>query len=108
MNKDNISNYRNRRGYIYLIQESHGLYKIGYARDINQRIGSMQSGNPFPLVLIAHVEVRNMVDAERFIHSELKAYHVVREWYSMPDLDPWRRVLNSYNMRQWTVTYKIA
>jgi hypothetical protein len=63
----------------------------------------MQSGNPFPLVLIQQVEVLSMIEAERFMHKKLKSYQIVREWFSLPSLDPWLQVLGCRKMKRWII-----
>lgn len=90
---DNITNTRKSHGYVYLVQDADGLYKIGYSANPEARLSSMQSGNPRQLTLISKVLVANRVEAERLLHSKLHHLHVVREWYRFDDLKIWHEAI---------------
>lgn len=74
-----------RAGYVYLISEPFGLYKIGHATNVQVRFNTLQLACPYDLVLLASVNVKDRHVAESFIHGLLATYHVRGEWYRLPD-----------------------
>ncbi len=69
-------------GFVYLILEmpqqpgqDAAFYKVGQCRDNCQnRVGQLQTGNPRRLRLIGQHAVRNMTEAERWLHRQLANY----------------------------------
>lgn len=95
---NNITNTRKSAGFVYLIHDAAGLYKVGYSANPEARVLAMQSGNPRTLTLISKVAVDNRVEAERILHERLKNFHVIREWYSL-DLTVWTDAILSLESR---------
>lgn len=70
---------------IYVIQHELGIYKIGVAKNPEQRLRDLQVGSPFTLSLR---QTENPVDAKRvenFLHDKLEKYHFRGEWFDLPD-----------------------
>lgn len=74
--------------FVYFIQcghEKNPPIKVGVAKNIERRIKSMQTGNPFELKLLCFIECANAKEAynlEGFIHSELKNRKIRGEWFA--------------------------
>ena len=75
------------RGYIYIIR-CENFYKIGKTQDIEARLSSFNTGNPFPMTLILCSEVEEVDEVEKELHSMAcgnKAHIVKGEWYKLCD-----------------------
>ena len=74
--------------YVYFIQEgkgNHGHIKIGKSRNVNERLKSLQTGNPRKLTLMASIRCKTANDAyrlEKKLHKKFKSHHVRGEWFS--------------------------
>ncbi len=97
-----LSGYLHRPGndgrllYLYLF-ESAGLYKIGITQDVQQRIRSMQSGNPHSIVLIAYRIVAYAEANERNLHAHFQHCRRRGEWFAL-DADDVAKI------KQWFIT----
>ena len=67
---DNVSGYadltpntevQDHDKFIYIVKRSHGWYKIGVTKDINNRIAQMQSYSPEKLSLVNALPLKGMV-----------------------------------------------
>ena len=74
-----------RSGYLYLISEPFGMYKIGHATNVEVRFKTLQLACPYDLTLLASVRVKDRHVAESFIHGLLATYHVRGEWFRLPE-----------------------
>jgi hypothetical protein len=70
-------------GYIYLIRmKGTDYFKIGISRTrIQDRLATLQTANPVPLVLVAWREHDNPFDVEQSIHAALSDCRVRGEWF---------------------------
>lgn len=75
-----------RSGYIYGIRQKSSPYlKIGKSiHDPNQRIVTLQCGNPTPLVLEFYFETFNVDVAEEYAHQVLAKRRTIGEWFYVP------------------------
>ena len=73
-------NVGNSSGYIYLL-ECGGTYKIGYSRNVNQRIKTLDT-RPFKLKLINKWYSDYARAIEVRLHYMLDGYRLEGEWYS--------------------------
>lgn len=79
-------------GFIYFAlqeepQPDLGLSKIGWSGgNPAARVSSLQTGNPFPLKLVA--TVKGTRSDEALIHAGLADYHVRGEWFALEGV--WR------------------
>ena len=79
-------------GYIYVIKmvSSPSQYiKIGFAKNPKERLGILQSGNPFQLEIVETWYVDNKKTAEGSAHGVMADYILTSlrkntEWFSLP------------------------
>ena len=66
---------------IYFIQQgTSGPIKIGYTENnVNERIKSLQTGNPTPLKLIGYIP--GTVEDEKAIHKMFENFNIQNEWF---------------------------
>ena len=71
--------------YIYFIQAGYtGPIKIGYARNVEKRRDTMQTGNHMELKLLAKLGPYSDTQArhfERTLHKKFKRKHIRGEWF---------------------------
>lgn len=70
-------------GFVYLLK-CQTFYKVGFSQNINNRIESLQSGNPFDITLVDSFKSSNPYVDEQNIHKYLKAYRLHGEWFNIP------------------------
>lgn len=70
-------------GVVYFIQSGrkNGPIKIGYTNQIDKRLGYMQSGNPYELVLLGSVPGDR--DLETSFHRWFEPWRIRGEWFSV-------------------------
>lgn len=72
---------------IYLI-ECKGYYKIGKTScSINDRLASLQTGNPFPLNVIANIVRTDSSGLELYLHNKFRHKRVRGEWFNLSNSD---------------------
>ena len=62
------------------------MYKIGYTSNLNDRLYTLQSGNPF-LKVIYQKETNNGKSLEGQIHDKYMDKKYEREWFTIDDID---------------------
>lgn len=96
----------NKNGWHYLyIVECESFIKVGITNDMNKRLETLSSSNPFKLSVIDCVQYENQIQAgmvEKMFHHKLKdiGKHVKYEWFindseSMFLIDELKEQLNS-------------
>ena len=71
-------------GWVYVIQQlDAGPVKIGRARSLPQRLGDLQSANPYKLTVRA--EFKGPMAVEQMLHSHFARYRLHGEWFLIPD-----------------------
>lgn len=79
--------YKNHAGkFIYLVH-CGGFYKIGMTFNLDNRLNSLQCGNPFELDLVFAVRCIDALEVEELLHERFKDKHHFREWYSLSEDD---------------------
>ncbi len=75
----------NMYGRVYFVQEDRKDYKIkiGLTNDTSIRRGTLQTGNPAVLDIIAYLDTTNMQKLEKDLHTYFKKYHYRGEWFSL-------------------------
>lgn len=69
---------------LYLITSGfEGFIKIGIAKDVESRIASLQTGNPYELELLACFDFRDASFIEKALHQKCDENHVRGEWYRL-------------------------
>lgn len=67
-------------GYIYFVQMGLvGPIKIGYTRNVNKRIASLQTASPYRLILLCVMP--GTEDYEKDIHEGLDEIRLEGEWF---------------------------
>ena len=77
----------NTSGYVYVISNQQGQYKIGKAADVNSRLQSLATGSPFELVVILSYRVTNALEEEARLHAQFSAKKIRNEWFMLSDDD---------------------
>lgn len=81
----------NSGGFIYVVtfkdSANKKFYKIGMAKNIEQRIQGLQTGNPFKLKIELCFYVESMSKIEREIHSCFNKNRKSGEWFGLSDKD---------------------
>lgn len=83
---------------IYIINMvGTNFYKIGYAKNSEQRLKILQIGNPFELTLVNSFLINNPKKVEKNIHTKLAEHKVRGEWFDLSpkELDCITELLNS-------------
>ena len=73
-----------------VLDDNTGLYKIGKAVNIENRLSGLRCANP-GLQLIAY----NIKNVENELHQKCKKYHVFREWFDIPEKEL-RKIIKDY------------
>ena len=68
---------------VYLL-ECQGIYKVGYAKDLQSRISAIQTSNPFPVEIVDSFPSDFPAIDEEKIHDKLRKYHQRGEWFKIP------------------------
>lgn len=71
---------------LYLIK-CNEYYKIGIATDLDSRVAALQTGNPYPLVVIACFRYHNAGVVEKAIHQKFADIRALGEWFKLGDGD---------------------
>lgn len=69
-------------GFVYFVQSGDSV-KIGYAKDVNKRIKSLQTGNQEKLLLIGYIVGDLKKESE--IHGMFDDYRLTGEWFKYSD-----------------------
>lgn len=75
---------------VYFVAEiEHGgtPIKIGVAQTIENRIRSLQTGNPSKLGLLGWIETNNPYSLEKSLHSYFKNFRLRGEWFHLEPTD---------------------
>jgi hypothetical protein len=71
---------------LYLIK-CNEFFKIGIANDLQSRLASLQTGNPYPLVVEACFEFPNAGVIEKALHQVFSGVRTLGEWFSLGNDD---------------------
>lgn len=77
-------------GYIYVVR-CHQYYKIGITSILEQRLSSLQCGNPYELEIIYAIHAPYPAYTEEKLHARFKEYRHFREWFILPDNIDWKK-----------------
>lgn len=69
-------------GFVYAVQDISGQIKLGWAKDVNQRVKQLQTGSSQELCLLGYW--RGSRKDEANLHSMVRSLHIHNEWYQ-PD-----------------------
>lgn len=74
-------------GFIYIIGDYHGSYKIGLASDIAKRFKAFYTHMPYGPEIIKIIRTKNMQQLEKELHKAFKEKHINKEWFKLDKLD---------------------
>lgn len=72
-------------GYVYLISDQQGHYKIGKANNISKRIFQLKTQPPFKLLLIESTWHPQPFELERNLHLRFGKHRINGEWFNFDD-----------------------
>lgn len=76
-----------RAGYVYLVQEPKGTYKIGRALDVQDRMRTFGIKLPYKVDLLAVIQSGDYVATEQELHFKFAEKRVDGEWFALTDED---------------------
>lgn len=68
------------KGFVYFIRAGEGPVKIGWTRDVRQRLEHTQTHNHEALTLVGSIAGDTRTEAE--LHRCLRPFHIRGEWYA--------------------------
>lgn len=82
-----------RAGFVYVIQDEHGLCKIGRARNVKTRLQTLATASSSELTLIAAWPCEDAAAQEAAHHEQWKDHRVRGEWFRLPEavIDEWKK-----------------
>lgn len=72
--------------YVYLLK-CNEFYKIGIATDVQTRLASLQTGNPFRIDVVVSYEFPTANAVEAALHQKFKAKQKNLEWFGLTEND---------------------
>lgn len=97
-----VEGYGDTSMVVYLL-ECDGKTKIGIAKSISSRIASMQTGNPYEIILKAEYRVESEVKArelEKELHTKYSSKQLVGEWFNL-DTDDIKEISDHIKESVW-------
>lgn len=77
-------NIKKSRRYVYIIKVlNENLYKIGVAKDVNQRLKQLSTGNSKKLKIYKHFQSEFSFLLETNLKNKFSYYHVNGEWFEL-------------------------
>lgn len=93
--------------FLYIIGPDEGFQKIGFSKNVQKRLKTLQTGNPLSLK-IHHTEPvpENRIRLlEKKIHQELKHHRLEGEWFDIsPDDAKW---MLKFSIIRWIDDYTL-
>lgn len=74
-------------GYVYLVKNQDGNYKIGRSLNPNKRIESMGVKLPFPIEAVCIIPSEQMSRLEQELHARFDDKRLNGEWFALADED---------------------
>lgn len=72
---------KDRSGFVYLLTDGSGSYKIGCAKDPEKRISALNTGSSVYLKCLGTIDTENMYSFEKALHREFAEYRDKGEWF---------------------------
>jgi hypothetical protein len=77
-----------RTGSVYLVRNDHnGMVKVGRSLNVEKRLKTLQTSNPFPLTLILTILTNDSPQVESNLHKIFRHKRVYGEWFNLSDQD---------------------
>jgi hypothetical protein len=77
--------FRPQQGYVYLMQAENGIYKIGMAKNVEDRRKSLEREIPLKMKVIHYFFSENCRKAERHLHTVYADLRLRYEWFTLSD-----------------------
>lgn len=84
---DHCCDYETPKCFVYFVGDGR-LVKVGKAKDIKRRLGSMQTASAVKLTVLALIpcaDEASALNAEQILHSRFSNYRVSGEWFNIYD-----------------------
>jgi hypothetical protein len=82
------TNKKKSSGYIYVIKAvGHNYYKIGFSKDVAQRIKNLDRQYPFEIELYTQFKSNDVLGDEKKLHNEFKGKNYRGEWFNLDKHD---------------------
>lgn len=79
---------KNTKGFVYIIENDFGLFKIGITvRDVQERLSDIVSTSGVTAKVLKYFYSENMQEIESILHKHHKSYRTVGEWFWKIDWD---------------------
>ncbi len=91
--------YKGIHTVLYILScKNQEYFKIGVCKEdtIERRIKSLQTGNPYTIILEYYDDRENATKAEAYLHRQLAEYQVSGEWFGNITLEQIRIKLFSF------------
>lgn len=72
-------------GYVYIIQSDNGLFKIGFAKDVQSRFSQIDTASPCELSIFYCKFVSNAPKLEKSLHKKFDKFQRKGEWFQLPE-----------------------
>lgn len=72
--------------YLYIIK-CHEYYKIGTTFNLDNRVNTLQCGNPYEIELIWAVRISDYKECEMLLHKHFASKRHSREWFLLTEDD---------------------
>lgn len=92
-------------GWVYVLDNQMGHYKIGKSTDLTNRIRSLKIQLPFPVIVAYVFRDENCHEAERALHKLFAGKRKNGEWFGLDSIHDLGLVMELAN---WTGWYEIA
>lgn len=77
-----------KSGFVYVINmDGTNFYKIGTSINVEKRIGSIKTNNPFDIIVIFKIHVNGCFAVEKSIHQTFIDKKHRGEWYKLSEVD---------------------
>lgn len=74
-------------GHVYILKAENGLYKIGKAKNLTQRVTDLGIKIPMSIELVGSFETDDYTAAELSLHEKYKEKRGVGEWFCLNETD---------------------
>lgn len=89
--------------FVYMITDGK-FCKIGFAKDLVQRLRALQNATPHDLRLVDAVETDQPRALESFLHGLFAANHHRNEWFKRITIEEWKMKIDEANSLLSTTT----
>lgn len=73
----------NQSGFLYVLGDNYGNYKIGITKDVAKRLSTYKTHMPYDPVIIKIVFCNGVRSVEKAIHNKFKSNRLNGEWFKL-------------------------